>query len=328
MLALSPPSPVRVYRDAIISCDSEGVPRVQGHFRERAVPDDAVSQISLVIRDKLMFHYFHFLEMFLCIYSAQRYWAPNAKVMRFYIGSQILNNPAHDDIQSKIMRTIYPDAEIVTGEHDNAPEKFTILVDRKLSRSYINKMIDPVQNLVSRYGRDFRNTIIQKLCGAQDQAPPVSGKRKALYVHRDPPRYLEPIAERMLFDRLEKFFTIDVIDFAKIPWEEQVRAVQDIDLLFGAHGNGFSNLLWVNDRTKILEIFPAGVHHYDYQLLCEIAGLEYWAIEGRSVFREFSRHGPAYGHMDEANKPISELDSRIVEMVTSTVGRIGWATRS
>ena len=39
----------------------------------------------------------------------------------------------------------------------------------------------------------------------------------------------------------------------------------------------------------VIELFPEGKYQYDYQMLAEALGLNYFGISGHNVYRPFSR---------------------------------------
>ena len=102
-------------------------------------------------------------------------------------------------------------------------------------------------------------------------------------------------------------------------WEEQVRRSLQYDFLVGVHGNGLTNLMWLMPGACVFEIFPIGVHHYDYQMYCEFFGLDYFGLEGDKVFRDFGRSGPPYGHIKDANKSVEDLSWPLVDQIGASV---------
>jgi hypothetical protein len=98
------------------------------------------------------------------------------------------------------------------------------------------------------------------------------------------------------------------LDFAALPWDQQVRVVAAHDVLVGVHGNGLTNALWMRPGSLVLEFFPDGAHHYDYQFFAELAGLNYFGFDGMDrIFPAFIRSGEPYGHGAETNKPVTHV---------------------
>ena len=60
--------------------------------------------------------------------------------------------------------------------------------------------------------------------------------------------------------------------------------------------------------SLVLEFFPAGARHYDYQFFSELCGLAYFGFDGMDkIFPAFSRTGEPYGHGDGTNKAVLQI---------------------
>jgi len=137
----------------------------------------------------------------------------------------------------------------------------------------------------------------------------ITSDKLALYVRRKPPRTFSPEIEEQFVQSFEKRgITLKPIDFSNMSWMDQVTATCNASLLVGIHGNGLTNCLWMAPGSTVIEIFPPNSHHYDYQMLAEVAGLNYFGIEACAqnpfVFTVGSRFGAAYGSTEH---PITEL---------------------
>jgi hypothetical protein len=58
--------------------------------------------------------------------------------------------------------------------------------------------------------------------------------------------------------------------------------------------------------SLVLEFFPDGAHHYDYQFFAELCGLAYFGFEGANVFPALGRFSAPYGHGAGTNKPVAD----------------------
>ena len=58
---------------------------------------------------------------------------------------------------------------------------------------------------------------------------------------------------------------------------KQINIIANTDILIGVHGNGLTNLLWLPKHGTTIEMF-GNYHHYDYQILSEISGTEYFGF--------------------------------------------------
>ena len=115
------------------------------------------------------------------------------------------------------------------------------------------------------------------------------------------------------------------LEGALVPWEQQVRFSAAHDVLLGVHGNGLTNALWMRPGSLVLEFFPPGARHYDYQVFAELCGLDYFGFEGDRVFPAFCRFGEPYGHGEKTNQVIRSIALTAVErIVDAWVARRGF----
>ena len=311
-------APVVILADALLMGDEHGFPIVgDAHIRQTRTDaqrrnslalSTVTSKYSIVIRDTMIGHYFHFVESLLVLFAAQREFFPATNLERIYVGTLQWNNPRQANVQRELLALLFPNAEIVT---DLGPEPIMVetllYVDRRLTQSALNKMIEPVLPMVTKWASDLRSVVWEALRIIPRPAAANHERSKVLYVVRKPPRSLTPEVERMVIDLILPEAEIATIDFAGMQWVDQVRAAADCDVMLGVHGNGLTNLLWLPRHATVIEMFPEGVHHYDYQMLSEAMDLDYFGIEGSKIFRPLSRQGAAYGHNGEVNKPISSF---------------------
>jgi Glycosyltransferase 61 len=310
-------APFVIIKDARLEFDSLCLPMVSqdqvSNIRALAHKSQYVefkdsSRFSVVIRDYMFRHYFHFIETFLTLYATQKELLPHAKLERIYLGDFEWSNPLQNNVQKNILSLLYPDAEIVTDEQPESTWIETLLyIDRSLSVNSVNKMIEPALLLIIKHGRALRNDIYEKLAIKKLETAANGRPLKLLYVPRHPPRSLSKELETELLGLLSEVGHVDVIDFANLTWQDQVRAAASHDIMVGVHGNGLTNLLWLPCHGMAMEIFPEFAHQYDYQMLAEVMGLEYFGFEGGRVFRPFVRHGwPYLGGPNPINKLMME----------------------
>ncbi|KAK6154462.1 hypothetical protein DH2020_008710 [Rehmannia glutinosa] len=66
--------------------------------------------------------------------------------------------------------------------------------------------------------------------------------------------------------------------FAHMPMKEQVRAIQDAEVIIGAHGAGLTHIVSATPKTVILEIISSEYRRPHFELIALWKGLEYHAI--------------------------------------------------
>ena len=67
------------------------------------------------------------------------------------------------------------------------------------------------------------------------------------------------------------------VTFENYSFEEQIKIIDNCELLVGIHGAGFTNMVFMNKNTKIVDITP---YYYslprteEFKIICEILGLK------------------------------------------------------
>jgi hypothetical protein len=224
-----------------------------------------------------------------------------AAPLRRIVFTRQWDNHTQNHVQIAVIRAIYRGIDIIDRQLASSISLDNVLVlDRSWTETKLNKFVEDCVTYgrpwVTRLGR-----LVRQSAGAHGGRP---GSNRFLYVWRPPPRCLEPAAEQGLLALLQRRGPTNVVDFAAIPWEQQVRLVAAHDVLVGVHGNGLTNALWMRPGSLLLEIFPPNAHHYDYQFFAELCGLQYFGFEGDNVFPAFVRAGPPYGHGRASNAPV------------------------
>ena len=319
--------PVRLYRSGRVGPRPDGGLAVAfGEPVALAEAAGSFSRISVLVNDPAyIHHYFHFMEILLALWGACRAFLPEATVERIVFTSANWSNPRQHDIQRHLLAALYPEAALLApGTLQSETWDNVILIDRSLAVSSINKFLEPALPAALAWS----DTLVEKVCRHLNiplRRAGTAAAPRALYVRRQPPRRLGEELETALLDRLRRAgLQVNEVDYAALSWHEQIRTTAAHDLLIGVHGNGLTNLLWLPVGAGVLEIFPAGAHHYDYQLLAELRRFRYFGIEGREggyIFRDFSRHGDAFGHGLDNNKEITGLSWSAVDHFIDLVSR-------
>ncbi|WOL12349.1 hypothetical protein Cni_G21115 [Canna indica] len=92
--------------------------------------------------------------------------------------------------------------------------------------------------------------------------------------------------EKEVFDAIYKWAAslgkckINIVNglFAHMQMKEQLQAIQDADVVIGAHGAGLTHLVAAMPDTKVLEIISSMYRRPHFALISEWKGLEYHAI--------------------------------------------------
>jgi hypothetical protein len=322
--------PFVLLRNAELTFDSNGIPLIDENIVKRARDASAAegyipsfpnaSTFSVAIRDDMFRHYFHFMETFLVLYAVHRELFPRARLSKIFFGRFDWNNSSHANVQRQVLSSLYPDVEIVTGlPAEPITIENLVYIDRFLSRTPFNKMIEPALFLVLKWATELRHAVYKAIAVTElsDIRAPGTAWRspRILYVPRHPPRALSSEAEVTLLEMLSRFGVVESVAFSDLSWENQVRSAANHDIMVGVHGNGLTNLLWLPKHAMAIELFPDDVHCYDYQLMAEVMQLEYFGIDGFRIFRSFSRHGEIYGN---PTKPVLRLMENEIAFALNT----------
>ncbi|KUL92052.1 hypothetical protein ZTR_01072 [Talaromyces verruculosus] len=70
---------------------------------------------------------------------------------------------------------------------------------------------------------------------------------------------------------------IQVIDFAALPFTQQIQIVRSTDVLVGVHGAGLTHGLWLRKGSAMVEILPEGFEHKGFRNLAGALGHNYFS---------------------------------------------------
>lgn len=73
---------------------------------------------------------------------------------------------------------------------------------------------------------------------------------------------------------------INVVDFATLSFKEQLRIVQDTDILIGVHGAGLTHEMFLQPGSTVVEILPPNVDHKGFRNLANQLGHRYFRTHG------------------------------------------------
>ena len=83
------------------------------------------------------------------------------------------------------------------------------------------------------------------------------------------------------FDKIKKFllkYNFSFLVFEKYSFEDQIKIMKNCEMLVGIHGAGFTNMLFMDKGSKVIDIIP---YYYslprtvEFKLTCEIMSLDY-----------------------------------------------------
>jgi hypothetical protein len=266
---------------------------------------------TAVISDTMASHYFHFMESLIWLWSVQHAYLGGAPPARI-VFTHAWDNAQQNRVQRHLLDVLYPGIPVLDATCP-WPDLFenVLLYDRFAAETRLNKALEPAMAFARPHVIELSKRV-REAVGAQ--ASPQAAPR-FLHVARAPTRCFSPDARKTLLGFVRPRGEVTEVDYGALPWQQQVRLTAAHDVLLGVHGNGLTNMLWMRPGSLVLEFFPDGAHHYDYQFLAELCGLDYFGFSGDAVFPAYSRFGLAYGHGDATNAPVTSLP-------LSEVGRV------
>ena len=100
-------------------------------------------------------------------------------------------------------------------------------------------------------------------------------RNKRIYISRK-----DALVNRRIYNEDElidvlKSYDFEVVLLAKMSVAEQAKLFNEAEIVVGAHGAGFSNLVFCQPGTKVLEFFPEKYVRHAYYDICNQCGLEY-----------------------------------------------------
>lgn len=286
---------------------------------------------TLVLTDScqgFLVHYFHFLEHILGVWQfggkenandVRQIVFCSEKTCKKGFGWQGVNQ-----INKKLIAALFPRAKVYTlaslkkhfpgmiyCEKALISSRFTAYKNSDCRK--INKMLGASwQDIEPQTIESFRETVFSSLGvreGLKRNSPRIT------YIKRNPPRCLTPDVEQRLLQEIKEKTQLQVhtVDFAAIPFEEQLRIIANTDILMGVHGNGLSHLLFLPSNAVALEFFPPTGFTWDYGLLAKVRGISYFGFtfDGCVTDVENPRNSEFIFHGD-LNKSVNTLDIEAV----------------
>lgn len=282
------------------------------------IPGTTLIMASSNEMKNLQHHYFHFLEEFVLAWAAYR--DSSGKPVSTVIFPDIDHWKGVNEINFQILQALIPDVTVLNKEQfqeltaknliqfENA-----VLVDRQGCHNLppvatYNKMVLGHAHLIkNEYLNEIRDSVLTSLKTSEkpNRQPTIT------YINRKNRRYLESEFEKKFLQTLRKEFPnhkVQAIWFEKLNYAGQMQVIRNTDILIGAHGNGLTHSYFLPDNALVLEIFPEGAFAMDYQLISELSGHNYYAIEPKDGIISFSGH-----HMKprgNVNQVIPEFDMK------------------
>jgi EGF domain-specific O-GlcNAc transferase len=93
--------------------------------------------------------------------------------------------------------------------------------------------------------------------------------------------------QRYLFAELERrnlHIKVQLVDFAALPFSEQVRVAHETDVLVGIHGAGLTHCMFMRQSAgAVVEIQPRGMDHNGFRNVAAMRGLGYYRVHADTI---------------------------------------------
>lgn len=235
-------------------------------------------------------HYFHFLEHLLGIWNFGGEVAHNDVSLVILAGNgknSMVNWQVGSTPTYHLIKALFPNAEIKTWDDVLQQNRGQVLCFEKAivsDRAMETFKIEPyhTERMLGGYFKNLKKDSLNRLKGHIwnycEVTKDVSKKTVVTYVQRANSRRLSPDCDTELIQKINKLPIVElrIVDFAAIPFKEQVNIVANTDILLGVHGNGLSHTLLLPQGAALIELFPKKSFRVEYRILALARGLAYY----------------------------------------------------
>lgn len=270
-------------------------------------------------------HFFHLLEHLIGTwgFAGEQNRLDVSRIIFIGDGSTIENTSGPNQINTHLIKALFPNAKIMTWQQVLASSKrgdtlhfeHALCSDRGGSGrsqecSRMNKMLGATRLDIPEGSVDHLAEAVWDYCGAQEIQ---DGLFHVTYATRPPPRCLNPRLEKKLLRQIEniKGVRLDVIDFADLSFQEQIVMDRKTNLLISVHGMGLSHILYLPHNGAAIEIFPPKSQNLCYRLFSDLRNIHYY---GYHQDRGIVENAQAYqeGEHGRINQTIHHLDIDLI----------------
>ena len=298
--------PARLLDHAVVAHTRVGGLHVSYVGRDVALE---VDDYTVVLCDGGAFHYFHLMESLVWLWAVQHEFLGGRPPTRVVL-SIAWDDPRQYGIGRAVMAALYPAVELLDPNSPCWPRRLdrVLIIHRSWAQMRLNKYLEAAMGFATPHVRGMA-TVVRRALQAHEGPRRLSN---VLYVTRPPPRCLAADQEANLVYALRRLGGCSVIDFAALPWAQQVRQAAAHDVIVSVHGNGLTNALWMRPGSLLIELFPPGMRALDYQFTAELCGLHYVGIAGGRTFVNGDRT-PQFGDAHTSASPVPEVNAAQIQ---------------
>ncbi|PLB48437.1 hypothetical protein P170DRAFT_456945 [Aspergillus steynii IBT 23096] len=130
----------------------------------------------------------------------------------------------------------------------------------------------------SRLLRTFSRRVLDSY-GIGDSAPRQGPEITLTFINRTDTRQL--VHDTSYLEEVEAKYPhvkVQSIDFAAIPFKDQLRIIQETDILVGVHGAGLTHGMFLPVRSTMVEILPSALNHKGFRNVAGLLDHSYFSI--------------------------------------------------
>ncbi len=308
------------------------IPQNQKKDTDEAVPTlEGTTLILMEHPNNFSFHFFHLLEHLVGAWGF--YGHEHAQEVKHIIFAANGFDERQDwkgpnQINKHLLRALFPNAKVRTWQ--SFVRKYNqglvrleqaFISDRGIANFHpecakVNKLLGAaIPHLQPKNLQSFADHI-QAYAKTKLQTP--SKRLRVTYLKRPPPRRLTPDIENKLIKKISSLSNVQlkVVDFAQIPFSQQIQTIGNTDVLISVHGNGLSHILFLPPKACVMEIFPPDNHHLDYRIFADARGIDYYGILYKD--NKFLEKTQAY-EIGSRGYPNGAIDILDVDLIVSTI---------
>ena len=98
-----------------------------------------------------------------------------------------------------------------------------------------------------------------------------------------------------------------IFKLTKLSFFEKIYLFKNAEIIVGAHGAGFSNLIFCKPKTKVIEIRPSIYSNTVYERISNINDLNYRLIETKKLDNNKKKLGDIYLFIEELEQCIKSF---------------------
>jgi hypothetical protein len=257
-------------------------------FEKRATPEHSA-------------HFFHFLEQLLGIWNFGGEETRNDVHLFVMAGNGVDFLPhwkGANDVSYHLIKALFPNAEIQDwSEFVEKTRKEVICFENVLTADrsrekwkqepyHTERMLGGYFQALNKKSLDHLASCVWDYCQVERAH---SDKTVVTYIKRRDSRRLSRDCEKELLHKITELPHIElrIVDFALLPFKEQIRIVANTDVLLGVHGNGLSHTLFLPSTGSLIELFPPDSLRVEYSILTRARGLNYFGwVDQKGWVRE------------------------------------------